>query len=123
MFLFIQNKFLTFVLMLEDKLKRYLEIVIKDLCKRTIVNGMLYGKNELVNRMDITYFNLHQRICLEYVEYLFPFYDDYTTLPCGDNEDYKVFLEYCTKTYGIEGDDVRYVWEEYLGHLSFISYV
>ena len=44
--------------------------------------------------MDITYFNLHQRICLEYVEYLFPFYDDYTTLPCGDNEDYKVFLPY-----------------------------
>ncbi len=109
--------------MLEDKLKRYLEIVIKDLCKRTIVNVSLYGKNKLIKRMDITSSNLNQRVCLEYVEYLFPFYNDYTTLPCGDNEDYKVFLEYCSKTYGIEGDDIKYVWGEYIGHLSFISHV
>lgn len=111
--------------MLKDKLKRYLNIVIKDLCERTIVNGKLYGKNELVNRMEITHTNLNQRVCLEYVEYLFPFYDTITTLPLNiyDNEDYEIFSDYCEKTYGIYGDDIKYVWEEYIGHLSFISYV
>jgi len=91
--------------MLENKLKRYLNIVIKDLCKRTIVNGKLYGKNELVNRMEITYTNLNQRVCLEY------------------DIDYEIFSDYCEKTYGIYGDGIKYVWEEYIGHLSFISYV
>ena len=111
--------------MLKNKLKRYLNIVIKDLCKRTIVNGKLYGKNELVNRMEITYTNLNQRVCLEYVEYLFPFYGTITTflLNIYDNEDYEIFSDYCEKTYGIYGDDTKYVWVEYIGHLSFISYV
>jgi len=91
--------------MLKNKLKRYLNIVIKDLCKRTIVNGKLYGKNELVNRMEITYTNLNQRVCLKY------------------DIDYEIFSDYCEKTYGIYGDDTKYVWVEYIGHLSFISYV
>ena len=113
--------------MLKNKLKRYLNIVIKDLCKRTIVNGKLYGKNELVNRMEITHTNLNQRVCLEYVEYLFPFYDTITTLPLNiyDNEDYEIFSDYCEKKQLMVfyGDDIKYVWEEYIGHLSFISYV